>query len=56
MEYVITILETEKRGLEKQLHEQNLMHRNMKLATNYMRKVKDIKRAIKVLKNTLLKN
>ncbi|WP_199756947.1 hypothetical protein [Pedobacter sp. KBW06] len=50
MEYVIQLLENEKKALERVLHEEEQMRKNMKQATKNMKNIGELKRAIKVLK------
>jgi len=50
MEYAIQLLEKEKRALEAGIREEDLMHRDMRLATQHFKNIGELKRAIKVLK------
>ena len=50
MDYVIELLEREKKGMEVSLREQDLMHTNMRKASDYLKSISELKRAIKVLK------
>lgn len=50
MDYVITLLEKEKKILERKIREQDLMHKNMKQATLKLKNIGEIKRVLKILK------
>ncbi len=50
MEFVIAILEKEKKTLESAIREQNLMMKDMRQATATLKNINDIKKAIKILK------
>ena len=50
MEFVIAILEKEIKTLESAIREQNLMMKDMRLATANLKNINDIKKAIKILK------
>lgn len=50
MDYAIKILEKEKKIIEQQIRQEDLMHQNMKQATQYLKNISEIKRAIKLLK------
>lgn len=50
MDYAIQLLENEKKLLENNIREQNLMRKNMKQATQDMKNISELKRAVKVLK------
>ncbi|SHG60982.1 hypothetical protein [Pedobacter caeni] len=50
MDYVIQLLEKERKMLEYTLREEDLMHKNMNQATQNLKKIAEIKRAVKVLK------
>ncbi len=50
MEFVIAILEKEKKTLEAAIREQNLMMKDMRQATATLKNINDIKKAVKVLK------
>jgi hypothetical protein len=53
MDYVIKLLEKEKKMLERTIHDEDLMHKNIKQATIQLKNVNEIKRALKVLKAKL---
>ena len=50
MEYVIELLEENKKYLERNVVKTNLMKVNMPKATRDLKKVSELKRAIKILK------
>lgn len=50
MEFVIGILEKEIKTLESAIREQNLMMKDMRLATANLKNSNEIKKAIKILK------
>lgn len=50
MDYAIQLLEKEKKLLESSIREQDLMRKNMRQASQYMKKISELKRAVKVLK------
>lgn len=50
MEFVIAILEKEKKTLETTIREQNLMMKDMRQATSTLKNINDIKKAVKILK------
>jgi len=50
MDYVIRLLEKEKKTLETGIREADLMHRDMRQASQCFRNIGELKRAIKVLK------
>ena len=50
MEFVIAILEKEKKTLEAAIREQNLMMKDMRQATATLKNINDIRKAVKVLK------
>ena len=50
MEFVIAILEKEIKTLESAIREQNLMMKDMRLATANLKNINDIKKAIKISK------
>ena len=50
MEFVIAILEKEKKTLETTIREQNLMMKDMRQATATLKNINDIKKAVKILK------
>ncbi|MEH6307196.1 hypothetical protein RYH73_16230 [Olivibacter sp. CPCC 100613] len=50
MDYVIQLLEREKKELEVDIRQGDLMHKNMKQATQYFKNISELKRAIKVLR------
>lgn len=50
MDFVIKLLEKEKKIIAQQIHEEDLMHKNMKEATLQLKRITEIKKAIKVLK------
>ena len=50
MEFVIAILEKEKKTLEAAIREQNLMMKDMRQATATLKNINDIKKAVKILK------
>ena len=50
MEFVIGILEKEIKTLESAIREQNLMMKDMRLATANLKNSNDIKKAIRILK------
>lgn len=50
MDYVITLLEKEKKTLERTIREEDLMHKNMKQATLKLKNIGEIKRVLKILK------
>ena len=50
MEFVIAILEKEKKTLEAAIREQNLMMKDMRQATATLKNINDIRKAVKILK------
>lgn len=50
MEYVIQLLEKEKKIIETQVREEELMYKNKRQATLYLKNISAIKRALKVLR------
>ena len=50
MEYVIELLEAEKRQIGQKIRNQRLMEKDMKKAVTELAKVTEIKKAIKILK------
>lgn len=50
MDYVIELLEENKKHLERHIRDSKLMHTNMRKATEEMAYIKQLKRAIKILK------
>jgi|GEM_PF-2255856 hypothetical protein len=55
MEYAIKKYEDEKKQVEHMLREQNLMQKDMKLATVYLKNIRGIKRAMRKLnKNQII--
>ncbi len=50
MKFVIGILQKEIKNLESAIREQNLMVKDMRLATANLKKSNEIKKAIKILK------
>lgn len=50
MDYVMLLLEREKKNLEKHMHTEDLMHRNRQQANLQLKYIHEIKRALKVLK------
>lgn len=50
MKYAIQILETEKKNIERNIRDNNLMQDNMKKATQDFSKITELKKAIKILK------
>ena len=50
MDYVITLLEKEKKTLERTMREEDLMRQNMKQATSQLKHIGEIKRVLKILK------
>lgn len=50
MEYVIELLEENKKYLERNVIKTNLMQVNMQKATKDFKKINELKRAIKILK------
>jgi len=50
MEYAIQLLEKEKRVLETGIRAEDLMHRDMRRATQHFKNIGELKKAIKVLK------
>lgn len=50
MKYAIELLEENKKFLEKNIIKTNLMQVNMQKATRDLKKVSELKRAIKILK------
>ncbi len=55
MDYVIEVLEKEKKVLEGSIRNEDLLHKDMKQATRYMKNIQELKRAIKVLKAKTLR-
>ncbi len=51
MEYVIELLEENKKYLERNVIKTNLMQVDMQKATRDLKKVSELKRAIKILKS-----
>jgi hypothetical protein len=51
MNYVIQLLETEKKSIERSLRNNNLMHTDMQQAVKELAKITEIKRAVKMLKS-----
>lgn len=56
MLYVIQLLETEKKTIERNVRDNNLMQNSMKKAAQELSKITELKKAIKVLKNKNAKN
>lgn len=50
MDYVIELLEENKKYLERHIRDNNLMQKNMKKASEELSHVSQLKRAIKILK------
>lgn len=50
MDFVIELLEENKKYLERNIRDNNLMQNNMKKATEQLGQVSQLKRAIKILK------
>lgn len=50
MDYAIQLLEKEKKVLEKMIKGDDLMHKNMRMATQGLKNINEIKRALKLLK------
>jgi len=50
MDYAIRLLEKQKRVLETGIRAEDLMHRDMRQATECFRNIGELKRAIKILK------
>jgi len=50
MEYVIELLEKERKHLERNVRDQDLMHKNMNQATLQLKYINELKRAVKILK------
>ncbi len=50
MDYVIELLEVNKKNLERHIRDVDLMRTNMKKAAEELRRISQLKRAIKVLK------
>ena len=50
MKFVIAILQKEIKNLESAIREQNLMMKDMRLASANLKNINDIKKAIKILK------
>jgi len=50
MDYVITLLEKEKKTLERTIRDEDLMHKNMKQATSQLKNISEIKKVLKILK------
>lgn len=50
MEYVIELLEDNKRYLERYIRDNNIMQKDMKQAAQQMGQINQLKRAIKILK------
>lgn len=50
MDYVIELLELNRKNLSRHIQDTNLMHANMKKATAEMAQISQLKRAIKILK------
>ncbi len=50
MDYIIQLLEKEKKLLESDVREQDLMRKNMHQATLHFKNISDLKRAIKILR------
>ncbi|WP_156142835.1 hypothetical protein [Sphingobacterium sp. SYP-B4668] len=50
MEYVIELLERERKSLERGVRDQDLMHKNMNQATLQLKYINELKRAVKILK------
>ncbi|MCL1650592.1 hypothetical protein M2T70_16645 [Elizabethkingia anophelis] len=50
MDYVIELLEENRKYLERHIRDNNLMQKDMKKATEELSQVSQLKRAIKILK------
>lgn len=50
MDYVIKLLEGNKKQLERHIRDNNLMQKNMKKAAEELSHISQLKRAIKILK------
>lgn len=50
MQYVIQLLETEKKNIERNIRDNNLMQNSMKKAGQELSKITELKKAIKILK------
>lgn len=50
MDYVIELLEENKKHLERHIRDDKLLHVNMRKATQEMAHINQLKRAIKILK------
>lgn len=50
MDYVIELLEENKKYLERNIRDNNLMQINMKKATEQLGQISQLKRAVKILK------
>ncbi len=51
MDFVITLLENQKRCIEKKVKSNDLMQKDRRVASQELSKVREIKRAIKILKS-----
>lgn len=50
MDFVIDLLEENKNYLERQIRDEDLMRKNLRMATASMQQISQLKRAIKILK------
>ena len=50
MEFVIQLLEKKKKALERSIREEELMLKDKKQATVYLRNINEIRKAVKLLK------
>lgn len=50
MEYVIDLLEKEIKSLERSVRDGNMLRSDMKQATQYLKHIKELKRAVKILR------
>ncbi|MCL7986643.1 hypothetical protein M8998_01690 [Sphingobacterium sp. lm-10] len=50
MEYVIQLLEREKKVLETSIRDQDMLRKDMRKATLHLKNINELKRALKVLK------
>ncbi|MGO3241198.1 MAG: hypothetical protein ACTJFN_02095 [Sphingobacterium sp.] len=50
MDYVIQLLEKEKKVLEISIRDQDMLRKDMRKATQHLKNINELKRALKVLK------
>lgn len=53
MEYAIALLENEKKLLERKIFDYNLMCSDRKQTAQYLKQIKELKRAVKILRTKI---